>query len=390
MRDFQRRFGFRYTAPSMLLLGLALSLPDPLASQATEHAFGVGWQFQSYSFDEGLGAKVATLNMVPLAYSVPIGGRLGLDFYGAYADGRVERGGTTYLLQGMVDTRVRAIFQASPWAILTASVNLPTGNATHDEEEAVVASVLSTDVLGFREATWGTGGAVTTGFATAMEAGTWSLGLGASYRLSQGFEPTYGSSLTYEPGNEIRVRLGLDRNVGEGGKFTTGVTYQNFSEDQFETSAGDMRNLFQAGSRIRGDMSYAFRSGRSTWALYGVDIWREKGDAFLDLVDSQGTVVGDTTVVVGSQNLVVVGLNGSALLGSLRVRPALDFRYQMREEDIGEGWLAGAGLDIPLRLFGSFDAFPRGRFSWGQLKASDGETRSLWGVEVGLMLRWQI
>jgi hypothetical protein len=369
---------------SLLLPGLLFG-PDVAAGQEDSHAFGLGAHFQSYVFDEALGAEVANLTLIPAAYTLPLGDRFSFDLYGAYAYGQVEQEGVTHTLQGPVDTRVRANYRVTPWAVFTASVNLPTGTTSHDSEEAIVASVLSTDILGFREATWGTGAAVTGGLATAYQIGDWGLGLGASYRLSDGFEPRADTSLTYVPGNEIRMRAALDRNVGEGGTFTAGLTFQNYTEDEFGG-----KNLFQAGNRLRGDVSYAFRTGRSTWALYAMNVWREEGDRFLYYEGNQGSTP-DSTLVVGSQNLLVVGLDGSAPLGStLRIRPRLDFRYQSREEGGGGGWLLGAGADLPLDLPGTSDLFPRGRFSWGRLEGPDGETKSLWGVELGLTLRWQM
>jgi hypothetical protein len=362
-----------------------LLLPPSVFGQTAQHALGGGVQFQRYSFNEALGAGAASLTLIPLAYTLPVGRSFDLEFYSAYAKGSVEKGGYAYTLQGPVDTRLRARVQLSPWAVFTALVNIPTGKSTHDEEEAVVASVLSTDILGFQEANWGTGTGVTAGLATAHQSGVWGIGFGASYRLSTGFEPTEGSDLTFEPGDEIRLRLGVDRSVGETGKFTAGVTAQNFSEDQY-----DGRNLFQAGNRLRLDASYAFRSGRSTWAFYAVDVWREAGDAFMDLVNPDGDIVGDTTLVVGSQNLLILGVNGSTPLGAtVRIRPSLDVRYQTRAEGNGEGWIIGAGGDLPLRAFGSLDMFPRGKLLFGSLSDVSGVSQGLWGVELGLTIRWR-
>lgn len=375
---------------SSTLVGVSVLLPSlllPMAGegQLSHPAFGTGVQFQSYTFNEGLGAERANLTLLPLAFALPLGQRFDLEFYGAFANGSVEREGFSYTLQGPVDTQVRGRYQVAPWAVLTALVNVPTGKSTHNDEEAVVASILSTDILGFQEANWGTGAAFTTGFATAHQAADWGIGLGASYRISNGFEPTEGSSLRFEPGNEIRVRLGVDRNVGADGKFSAGVTAQNFSEDQYEG-----RNLFQSGNRFRVDASYAFRTGRSTWALYAIDVWREAGDAFMDLVNPDGEVVGDTTVVVGSQNLLILGVNASTPISStLRFRPSVDLRYQSREEENGAGWVIGAGGDVPLRLFESWDVFPRGRFLLGSLTSASGEAEGLWGLELGLNIRWQ-
>jgi len=226
---------------------------------------------------------------------------------------------------------------------------------------------------------------VTAGFAAAHDAGSWGVGIGASYRLSTGFEPTEGIDLTFEPGDEIRLRLGVDRSVGESGKLTLGFTFQNFAEDQY-----DGTNLFQAGNRLRFDASFGFRSGRSTWAVYAVDVWRESGDAFLDLVDPQGTTFADNTLDTGSQNLLLLGVNGSVPLGAtLRLRPSLDFRYQTREQEDGEGWIVGAGADLPLHLFGSFDLFPGAKVLLGSLRAPLGDSQGLWGAELGFTLRWR-
>jgi len=132
-----------------LALTLTLCAPSVLGGQLSPHAVGTGVQFQSYSLSEALGAERATLTLFPLAYSLPVGDRVDLQLYGAYASGSVERGGLTYTLEGPVDTRIRAKYQVSPWAVVTALVNVPTGNSTHDAGEAVASGLylyrLSTD-----------------------------------------------------------------------------------------------------------------------------------------------------------------------------------------------------------------------------------------------------
>jgi hypothetical protein len=262
--------------------------------------------------------------------------------------------------------------------VLTVGVNIPTGNSADTNEEAIVTTVLATDMLGFREATWGTGLGITGGIATARQMGNWGVGLGASYRQSSEFEPTDGSDLKYQPGNEARIRFGVDRTVGEGGKFTAGVTLLNYSEDQ-----ADGQNLFQAGNRLRVDATYAFRSGGSTWSLFAANAWRDKGDLTLDLVDPSGAIVGDTLLVVGGQNLFVAGLRGSVPFAGVRIRPELDFRLLSHDDDDGSGWLFGGGFDLPLRFFGTYDVFPRLRASYGKMDAATGESYSFWGGEAG-------
>ncbi len=363
-----------------LLLGLCAA---PGAAQ-DEHRIGVGAHFHGYDFDRGLGAGIANLWMVPVAYHAPITDRLQADVYAAWARGKVQQQGATFELTGPTDAQIRASYQATPWALVTLSANIPTGDSAHDPNEAIVASVLASDLLGFREANWGTGFALTPGVATAASFGEWGLGVGASYRATQGFEPEEGRSLTYEPGNETRIRLGLDRNVGEGGKFTAGFTFQNFDTDQFGG-----RNLFEAGNRVRADASLALRAGGATWTLFAANTWREQGDVTLQIVNQQGQAVGDTITHTASQNLSQLGVAGSIPIGSsYRFRPQADIQFQTRGNTDGTSWILGAGGDFPLRIVGLVDIFPRGKFLYGQLLAPDGRSVDVVGGEFGATVRW--
>lgn len=382
----KRRIVLVLPAAALWLVATAhLVDPAPAAAQST---LAVESVFKGYSFDEGLGLSAAQLLIVPVALRIPVSATVQADLLGAWAQGRVEREGLTYQLDGMVDTQVKTSWTARPWMVLSLGVNLPTGNESHTAEEAVVAAVLAMDLLGFRESTWGTGLAFTTGFATARRIGLWGIGLGASYRLADGFEPSTEQAVTYEPGHEMRVRLGLDRNVGAAGKLSLGFTLQDFAEDQL-----DGRNLFQAGNRYMVDGSYAFRLGSQTWTVYASDLWRENGDLFLSVVDGSGAVVGDSTITIGSQNLVSVGVVGAIPIGSLyRLRPKVDLRVQGRDEqdgsDEGSGWVLSAGADFPLRLFATYDLFPRATFTIGSITGPDLEKRGVTGGEIGLTVRW--
>lgn len=366
----------------VLALAVAILTAEPLEAQEVQQSLGVSVNFQGLSFDEALGIEVANLLLIPIAYRFSVNEKFSADFYAAWAEGRVERENETFVLNGAVDTRVRLSYQASPWAVLTVGAALPTGNATHDTEEAVVASVLSSDILGFNEATWGTGFAITTGVATVHRIGSWGLGIGASYRLADDFEPSADTVFSYSPGNESRVRLALDRNVGESGKFTGGVTFQTFQSDQL-----DGRNLFQAGDRVRVDASYAFRAGSSTWNAFVANLWRTDGDLSLQLIDDTGAILGDSILSAGWQNLFMVGIGGAVPVGStVYMHPMVDLRIQDRNDDgfdSGSGWILRGGVDLPLRLFTAFDFFPRIRGLFGQLTAEGGESHGFWGIETG-------
>lgn len=353
----------------------------PASGQQT---IGVGAEYLGYSFEEGLGASAAQLFLVPVAVRFPVGS-LTVDVYSAWAQGKVERDDIAYTLQGPVDTRVKLSYQASPWALVSVGANLPTGNSTHTGEEAVVASVLAMDLLGFREATWGTGFQVTSSVATAMRAGEFGIGLAAAYSVNGDFEPSSELDLRYQPGNEARFRLGVDRNIGTS-TFTAGATFMTFAQDQ-----ADGRNLFQAGNRMRFDASYTFRAGGQVWTLFAADLWRQHGDLNLPFVDEGGAVLGDTTIVTPSQNLVVAGLVGAVSVGSRTFRPQVDVRLQSRTEedgrDEGSGWLASAGGDLPVRLFGTYDFIPKAVVLFGSVKDAVGASKSMLGLEFSGTIR---
>jgi len=376
-----------------LLTGLVLA--SPVLGQQPEHTIGLGGYYQGFSMAPELGADAASLLLTPVAYSGRFFNALTLDVYAAWGLGQVERAGVAYEINALVDTRVRANYAVGPWGVATLGVSLPTGKETLTSEEAVVASVLSTDLLGFRESTWGQGGAVTPGFAAATMAGSWNLGGAVSYRATRQYEPTSEQAVQYQPGNEFRARVAADRNIGEGGKLTLGASYHNYDTDQLDGS-----NLYQAGVRARGDVSYTFRSGQSTWSVYAADIWRDQGEAIFSIPLENGAA-GDSTLTetVGSQNMLIVGVSGFVpVRRGRRIRPQASLRIQTVENVVGtttstgsigtgSGWLGSIGGDFPLR-WGGTDFFPRVMGSYGSMRDATQTGQSLWGGEISLTVRW--
>jgi len=370
----------RPIAAVAMLAALAL----PVSAQQT---IGVSMDYVGYSFDEGLGADAAQLLMVPLAVRFPVGSSLTVDLYSAWAQGKIERDDTEFTLQGVVDTRLKLSYQMSNWALLSVGVSLPTGNSNHDAEEAIVSSVLATDLLGFREATWGTGFSVTPALATAVRAGGFGIGIAGAYSARSEFEPAADLDLRYQPGNESRVRVGIDRNIGTS-TFTAGLTFMTYAED-----LADGQNLFQAGNRMRADATYMFRAGAGVWTVYAADLWRENGGLTLSIVNDVGAQLGDTLITTAKQNLLVAGIVGTVGVGGSYIfRPHVDFKYQSREEpdgrDEGSGWILGAGGDFPIRLFGGYDFFPKVRVLFGSIKDPSGQGTSLMGAELSGTVRW--
>lgn len=348
---------------------LALMAAAPLGAQVTA---GASVDYLGYAFEDGLGAEAAQLLIVPVGLRVPVTEALTFDVSSAWAEGRVERAGSQLTLSGPVDTGVRAAYQATPWGLVTLGMNVPTGNSQHDGEEAVVAALLSTDLLGFREATFGRGFAVTSSLAIARSVGSFGLGLAGAYAVRGKFKPVTGDDVEYQPGSEARVRLGVDRNFGNS-TLTLGATFINYTDDK----AGG-RNLFKAGNRFRVDATYAWRMGAGVWTFYAADLLRENGDLTLD--------ESLPSVETPSQNLAVVGMMGAVGVGGGFVfRPHADFKLQTREDatgsDEGSGWLAALGGDLPMRIFGGYDFFPKARVILGSIKDPTGEGVGVFGME---------
>jgi hypothetical protein len=69
----------------------------------------------------------------------------------------------------------------------------------------------------------------------------------------------------------------------------------------------------------------------------------------------------------------------------------VDFKNQAREEadgnTAGSGWIFAAGGDIPLRIFGGYEFFPKARVYWGAIEDPTGANVGLLGLEVKGTLR---
>jgi len=219
-----------------------------------------------------------------------------------------------------------------------------------------------------------------------VRAGAFGIGFAGAYSVNGEFEPSTELDLRYQPGNESRLRVGIDRNIGTN-TFTAGATFMTYAEDR-----ADGQNLFQSGNRMRFDATYAFRAGAGVWTVYAADLWRENGDLTLSLVDNQGALVGDTTLVTPSQNLLVAGFVGAIGVGAYQFRPQVDLKLQQRKEgdgrDEGSGWIIDAGGDFPVRLLGAYDLFPKARILFGSMKDPTGVGRGILGAEFTGTVRW--
>ncbi len=361
-----------------LAIGLFAAAPSAFAqSQSASAASGA--HIQEFSFGAGSDVSSARLLLVPLAYQARLTDGVVLDGYAAYAAGSVRAGNETFELRGPVDSWARLRWAATPWAVVALGASVPTGVSRHSPSEAVVANVLSSDLLGFREGNWGAGGSVTAGISTASSVGAARLTMGLSYRVTGSFDPRTDTSVKYAPGNETRARVGLGADVF-GGHFESGLTAQRFSVDRL-----NQKNLFQSGTRLRADMSY----DGGAWSAYAADLWRARGEITLPVLNViDGSVERDTTTIVGWQNLALGGISASLPIGGGDVvQPLLEAKWRQRSDFGGRGWITSVGAGLPFRMFG-LDAFPQAKLSRGALVPSDASGyRDLWGAELSVVLR---
>lgn len=372
-----------------LRLAVLSTLTFAVATPASgQYAVGTGVDYLGYTFEDGLGTDAAQLFVLPFAVRLPVSDALTFDLFTAWAEGRVEQSGATATMSGLVDSSIKASFAATPWALVSVGVNIPTGNSAHNDEEAIVANILSTDLYGFREATWGTGLAITSSIATAAQAGGFGFGIAGAYAARSEFEPTEDDAFTYQPGNEIRIRAGIDRNFGNS-TLILGATFINYAQDKANGS-----NLFQAGNRIRFDGSFAFRAASGVWTVYAADLIRQNGDLRVPILDQGGVEVDATNIETAKQNLMVGGIMGTVGLGGGFVfRPHVEVKIQQREEadgnEVGSGRIIAVGGDIPIRLFGGYDFFPKARVYFGTIKSEMAEDVNMLGVEFKGTIRIQ-
>lgn len=254
-------------------IGLFAAMPAsaqllPLGTQVQAGPQVVQYRFQA-PVDETV-TEVA----VPLFAVMPLGRALSLDVGTAWAQSRVEHAGGSSTISGLTDTQLRANYTiGTDFIILTAGVNLPTGRSTVEMDELPAASRIANDFLGFPISNMGTGTAVTGGLAIARPVGAWNLGVGGSVRVATAFEPVQpedGAPPRYQPGNEYKVRIGVDRTVGDG-QVALGLTWSKFGQDDF----GGF--LYNTGDRYLGQAGYSTVApvGTVTFSLW--NLYRSTG-----------------------------------------------------------------------------------------------------------------
>ncbi len=224
-------------------------------------------QFLQYRLKDPAGETISQV-AVPLFVSVPLSERLTIDVGTSYARSRVVAGSTASEISGLTDTQVRGnLTLGSDFVVLTAGLNLPTGTSSVTLDQFAAAGLIGNDFLAFPISNMGTGLAVTGGIAVARAVGEWNLGIGGTLRRSSSYEPfdIPGQTLRFQPGNEYRARVGVDRTVGAG-RIALGLTYSAFGKDDVGGS------VYNTGDRViaQGVYSAVLPGHELTVAAYNV------------------------------------------------------------------------------------------------------------------------
>jgi hypothetical protein len=357
-------------AVSLVLVALA-ALPAGLAAQQGRPSSLIGAEFRTVSFDSGLGVKRLTEFAVPLGISLPLGRRVLVDAgtYVVHAE-RTDETNASSTISGLSDVVVRGAFQLKPdVAVFTVALNLPTGHATLDGTEVLVAGAMATDLISFPVQNFGSGVSLTTGLALAAPVGSWALGVAGSYRYNGSYTPFSDTSLSLRPGGEVRIRVGADRIVGQG-RFSFGLTYSTFSSDEFGN-----RSL-SPGGRIIPQIAWTIPMGNNSLALYAWDIYRNVNE---NAANATGV----------KQNTVAAGAIFSVRTGRNVLRPQLEYRQAWKGPGgmTADGKLVTLGLRYSIAASNRLSLVPGLRFDVGSLPNLAGTNVSFTGVSANLSVR---
>lgn len=236
----------------------ALFLVRPLSAQGIGLAASAGIAaptYAVYSFGSGTTEKRVDQYSSPFAFIYPVSKNFTLDISTSYAASTVTTGGAvTSSIAGLTDTQVRGNYvMFDQHAAFTFGLNLPTGRYTVTQDQQEAAGQIGNAFLLMPVGGMGTGTGATAALAVAQRLGDWNVGVSGSMRKTSRFDAYQLSSgvLRFQPGDEYRLRVGVDRPIGAG-SMNASINYSKFGDDRIDSSAfatGD-RTMLQAGLNL--------------------------------------------------------------------------------------------------------------------------------------------
>ncbi|MBI1809929.1 MAG: hypothetical protein HYR75_08550 [Gemmatimonadetes bacterium] len=331
--------------PALLLAAAAL----PLGAQGIADASVIAApQWVQYKFTTPGTEKTVSQFAIPIAVIVPFSERFNLDVSTSYANSAVRfNGAQTSSISGLTDTQVRGNFTfGDNFGIVTLGLNLPTGMYKVPTGQIEAAGQIGNDFLLYPVASMGSGLSTTGGVAFAQPVGDWNLGVGASFRHSTAFDAYAmpAGSLRFTPGDEMRLRIGLDRPVLDG-SFSVGVTYSKFGKDAADSTT------FSTGDRALAQATLSLPVSIGNLSLTAWNLYRAQGQRIGDIEPWEN--VADVTAAFGWN------------AGGLYVEPSLEGRV-WNMDGSHAGTIGNAGVRLQFNM-GALSVNPSLSYAIGKL-----------------------
>lgn len=358
-----------------LLLAACCAVGGVTSLEAQEITGVAGGFFETYEFLDPtvLGIERVSLATAPFGARVPVIDRLTLEASSAFAFGAMTRSdGSEVTLSGLTDSEVRADVEILRDVLtISAAALLPTGESTQTLEEAELAGLIAADLLPFRISNWGSGGGAAVVSTFTIPVGDFGFGLSAGYTMGQEFEPLAEDEIAYRPGDEIRVRMVIDRDFGASSKASLIVGGRTYQEDELSGAS-----VYQPGDRFEATGMFAFRAGgQSTGVAYGGYQHRNEG------------VLLDAELETPAQDLFTAGVGFRIPRGITTLMPSADVRIYRRSDGVAQGYLASVGASAEWPL-GPVELIPTLRGRFGEALLWDGAESSVRGAELGIGIRY--
>jgi len=335
-----------------------------------------GLGYESYFFQDPEQSGIDRLSLLVLSFGVeadlPLGSTLQL--IGDLARGElVGADGEVRSIRGANDIQLSLeVPVVGPLSVGAIGV-LPTGKYALSEEEAVVAGAIAADLLPFRITNWGSGGGYGMTGRLAHSFGGLGLGVSALYLFTREFDALQSLSAAYRPGDQLRVQIAADADIGLTSRASLRLSYHGSEEDQL----GGL-NLYRAGDRYQAMGAFSFPAGSRGAALaYAGVLHRTEGARLLEL-SSGPTPAEDLLFLGGSLRLPF----GRGILA-----PTSDLRLYRNEAGLGQGYAAGLGASLEWP-FAGIVAAPSVRGRLGKVELREGQESSFLGIDLGVSMRF--
>lgn len=343
----------------------------PLAAGAqgfSESTLRAAPQFVSYGIGSSGSKTTVSEFVIPIAFTMPIRERLTFDIATAFANSSVDADGAgKSTISGLTDTQVRFNYTfGSDAVVVTAGLNLPSGQYEVEEDKIAAAGQIGNDFLAFPVSSFGSGMAITTGVAAARPLGDWNLAVGGSIRKSTEFGAYDIDDVTlrFEPATEMRLRAGVDR-FALGGRVLFGLMYSIFGDDSCEgCESGTSRTTYSTGNRLTAQAALDVPVGGKQLFVSGWMLQRGEGKTVA------GTAPPET--ILNAQ--AALGLD----IGTYFLEPNVEIRrYSIDGESAGSLMYIGARTQFDA---GSYRISPSIGFSTGSIGV---ESLDLTGFRIG-------